>query len=310
MPGTILITGSEGLIGTALCAALLEAKWQVRRFDLKLASWDAALDVADPQKLRAAVAGCAGIVHLAAVSRVVFGEQHPELCWRTNVEGTRNVLAAACAEKTRPWVLFTSSREVYGQAATLPVTEHAPILPMNVYGRSKAAAEQLCMAARKDGIRTAVVRLSNVYGSARDHADRVVPCFAARAVQGLPLRVDGSSHCFDFTHVVDTVAGLCSIIDVLHSGERALPPIHLVTGRSTTLYQLARQASAAAGGRSALVEATPRSFDVARFYGDPQRAESLLGWRAQIRLRDGLVRLVGEFARALSVPLDEPLSCL
>lgn len=297
MQDHILITGSEGLIGTALASALSRSGASIGRFDRKLSFGGSRLDVLDAAQLGRAVAGCIGIVHLAAVSRVVHGERDPAACWRTNVDGTRNVLAAAYKARRRPWVLMASSREVYGQPAALPASEDAPLSPLNVYGRSKVEAEQLCLSARAEGLQTAVMRLSNVYGSTDDHADRVVPCFAARAVRGQPLRVDGRHHTFDFTHLEDTVAGIQQLIALLLEGEQALPPIHFVTGQPTTLERLARWAIQAAGRRSVIVDAAPRSYDVARFYGDPRRAEELLGWRAKIPLREGLGRLVSEFAR-------------
>jgi nucleoside-diphosphate-sugar epimerase len=298
MSNTILITGSEGLIGKALAAALSARGFVLRRYDRRLTRQSRPLNVLDEALLCQAVSGCIGVVHLAAVSRVVLGERDPEACWRTNVEGTVNVLRAVRAQKNRPFVILASSREVYGQPTNLPVTEDAPVRPINVYGRSKVEGERLCLAARSEGLQTAVLRLSNVYGSTEDHADRVVPCFAAQAVRGQPLRVDGREHTFDFTHLEDTVSGFLILIAALLSGERTLPPIHLLTGQGSTLGQLANWASLLAGGRSEIVEAPPRSFDVAHFYGNPRRAEELLGWQARIPIREGLSRLIDEFAQA------------
>ncbi|HEY5924405.1 MAG TPA: NAD(P)-dependent oxidoreductase [Kofleriaceae bacterium] len=292
MPGTILITGSEGLVGTGLDELLTQRGERVVPFDLRASKRG---DICDADALAKAVRGCRGIVHLAAVSRVVWGQREPALCWRTNAEGTRNVLDAAAASPDRPWVIYASSREVYGQPDELPVREHAPLRPVNIYGRSKAAGEEWVDVARSAGVRASVVRLSNVYGTTSDHADRVVPAFAAAAARGESLRVEGSANTFDFTHLDDTVRGLASLIELLDV-EAPPPPIHFVTGRPTTLGELARAAVSIAGSRSPLVEAPPRSFDVARFWGDPRRAEQLLGWRARVTLEQGLTRLIEDFA--------------
>jgi len=143
----ILITGSFGLVGTAATRALAGAGYAVRGFDVAAVRPEERGDVRAPEALREALASCAGVVHLAAVSRVLWGERRPEECWTTNVEGTRNVLEAAAASRHRPWVVVASSREVYGQVDTQPVAEDAPRRPVNVYGRSKAAAEDLTRAA-------------------------------------------------------------------------------------------------------------------------------------------------------------------
>lgn len=289
--GGILITGAEGLIGSALAPELRRRGERVRSLDLRGVEPDSCGDVRHEPDVRRAVAGIRGIVHLAAVSRVIWAEHDPELCWSTNVGGTRQVLQAAAESPVRPWVLFASSREVYGQPTALPAAEDAPLAPVNVYGRAKVEGERLVASAREAGLRTAIVRLSNVYGSLHDHADRVVPAFARAAALGRRIRLDGREHTFDFTHIDDVVRGLLRMIDLLDHGE-VLPPVHLLTGRPTTLSELAATCVDLARTGSPIVEAPPRSYDVARFYGDPTRARELLGWTATIPLRLGLDRLI------------------
>ena len=297
MSHRILLTGFEGLVGRALRATLEERGNEIVGLDLRGAGGEHG-DVRDPGRVREATAGCRGVVHLAAVSRVVWAERAPDDCLSTNIGGLRRVLEAAFEQPAPPWVVFASSREVYGRLRCLPATEDAPLSPVNVYGRSKIEGERLVEEARACGLRTATVRLSNVYGSVLDHADRVVPAFARAAVEGSAIRVDGAECSFDFTHIDDTVRGMVAAMDRLEAGE-TLPPVHLVTGTPTTLRELAAMATALAGKRAPVVEAPPRPFDVSRFHGDPSRARELLGWEPRVRLRDGFERLVGDFrARA------------
>lgn len=290
----ILITGCAGLVGSALRSLLRAQHCDVAGLDLQGAGPERG-DVRDAERVRAAVRGCRGVVHLAAVSRVVWGERDPELCRATNIDGLRNVIAAIEACREPPWLLFASSREVYGQSETLPVAEGAPLRPVNVYARTKVEGEALVTGARERGVRTAIVRLSNVYGGIHDHRDRVVPAFVRAAVTGDPLRVEGPDHTFDFTHIDDTVRGLVALIELLARGG-APPPVHLLTGHATSLAALARTAVALAGTtpQASIGEAPARTFDVAHFVGDPRRAAELLGWRAAISLRDGIGRYVRE----------------
>ncbi len=294
MPRPILITGSCGLVGRAMTRALTTAGYRVRGFDPAATTADDRGDVCDAEAVRSAIAGCDGVLHLGAVSRVVWGERDPARCHATNVEGTRNVLLAAAAAHARPWVVVASSREVYGQAAVLPVDEDAPRLPMNVYARSKVAAEELAEVARRDGVRAAVVRLSNVYGSALDHRDRVVPAFARAAAHGASIRVEGAERLYDLTHIGDVARGLTALVTRLDDGVDPLP-IHFVSGIGTTLGELAALAAEVAGTTCEVNPAPPREYDVARFVGDPSRALDLLGWRATVPLREGLSRLIKTF---------------
>lgn len=286
----ILVTGAAGLIGRAIAPLLQAAGAVVVPFDLKS---DPPGDVTDARAMQDALRGIDGIIHLAAVSRVVDGERDPELCRLTNVEATRALLKLALESDRAPWFIQASSREVYGQQDRLPVPEDAALAPRNVYARCKVEGERLTGEARSAGLTSAVVRFSNVFGDTLDHADRVVPAFARAAAEGAGVRVDGSACTFDFTHVSDVADGLLRVARLLADGERALPPIHFVTGRQTSLGELAQLA--VAHGAAARQEAPARSFDVHRFCGDPARAERLLGWRAKVAVEPGFARLVADY---------------
>lgn len=269
--------------------------FEVRGLDIRADNAETG-DVRDPVDVKKALHGCIGIVHLAAVSRVVWGERDPDLCWKTNVEGFRNVLEAAGQLAVKPWVIFASSREVYGQPERLPADEETPLRPVNVYARSKVAGEELIAEARNRGLRACVIRLSNVYGSTQDHADRVVPAFARAALLGQPLRIDGCDHTFDFTHISDVVQGIAALVALLDRGAAPPPPIHFVSGVPTTLGELATLAIDIAQSDSTVTHAPPRDFDVAKFHGCPGRAQSLLGWSPRTSLRQGLAALINDFS--------------
>lgn len=289
----ILVTGSDGLVGTRLCSLLERAGNEVARLDLRPRHESSvAVDVLDLRSLSSSAAGCAGIIHLAAVSRVVWGEADPERCLRTNVLGTANVAEVAASSPTKPWVMLASSREVYGQARSLPVTESHATAPVNVYGRSKLFAEYILRSLNQAGRRVAVVRLSSVYGSADDHQDRVVPAFCRAALANDRLGVNGSECTFDFTHVDDVADGIFRMAQMLSSGHALAEPIHLVSGVPTSLHDLAALVIRCAGARSAIVERPPRTYDVSHFVGDPARARALLGWKVATSLDKGVARLL------------------
>lgn len=294
----VLLTGCEGLIGSALKVALLNQNIYVQGFDHKLPHTHQDYgDILDPAKLEEAVKSCDGIIHLAAVSRVIWGERDPDLCWKTNFDGTQNVLECATNSPKRPWVLYASSREVYGNQDVLPVKENAELNPVNIYGRSKAAAEEITLKERDRGSNTAIVRFSNVYGSISDHPDRVIPAFCLAAAIGQALRVDGSQNTFDFTHIKDVVTGLLKIIEKLTQGEQNLPPFHFTTGRATSLREAAKIANMAGGNKSEIIEAPSRSFDVSNFCGDATQTMGLLNWQPTISLEEGISQLLFNFSK-------------
>jgi len=289
----LLITGISGLIGTALNRSLTEHGIEVLGIDLQAKEEQFQGDILNSKTLAEKVKNCSGIIHLAAVSRVVHGQNNPTLCWKTNVEGTRTVLNASFRTSQRPWVVYASSREVYGQKTSFPVSEDAGLAPMNTYGFSKVCSEMEMHYAQAQGLKTAIVRFSNVYGGDNDHADRVIPAFVKAASLNDTLRIDGANNVFDFTHVKDVVKGLLKLVNFMESSRQTLiPTMHFVSGRGTTLGELSDMIRQFGNSDSDIQSAPPRNFDVHSFIGNPEKAMKVLDWRAEISLEDGLQQMM------------------
>ncbi|MEI6805494.1 MAG: NAD(P)-dependent oxidoreductase [Myxococcaceae bacterium] len=295
----ILVTGSEGLIGTALSNNLENLGFVIRRFDKKFPTYHPSHgNILSAAHLREAIDGCDGIIHLAAVSRVIWGQIDPNLCWATNSDGTIALLNAAARSQKKPWVLYASSREVYGNPKQLPAVETTSYNPVNIYGESKVDAEKAVLEARSNGLKTAIVRYSNVYGSLNDHHDRVVPAFCKAAALGKPIKVEGSENTFDFTHIDDTVEGTIKIIKKMINEAVNLPAFHLTTGKQTSLSKLAKLANNAGKKESQIIETPPRSYDVPRFYGDSSETQKYLDWKPRVNINEGVRKLTTLFREA------------
>jgi nucleoside-diphosphate-sugar epimerase len=149
-------------------------------------------------------------------------------------------------------------------------------------------------ALREYGVVTAVARFSNVYGSTADHPDRVVPAFARAAANGGRIHVEGSANVFDFTCVSDVARGVLSMVEHVSDGQ-LLPPIHFTTGRGFTLGELAHLAKRQCTKDLEVNPATPRSYDVARFFGSTARAQEVLGWSHLVPIEEGFASMVNAF---------------
>jgi nucleoside-diphosphate-sugar epimerase len=298
----ILVTGAAGLIGRSVTKLLRAMGASVVEVDIRHDQVDARKNVCNQTELGSLFADVTGVIHLAAVSRVIDGQKDPGRCWEVNVQGTGGLIELCLGSQPKPWLFYASSREVYGQHEHFPVKESSPLCPMNIYAQSKVAAEQLIAQARASQMTTAIGRFSSVYGDAKDYVDRVVPAFASAAIRGGEIRLDGRDNFLDFTHVEDVADGIGRVVRLLASGENTLPAIHFVSGIPTTLSQLASMAAERARARVTIVDGSPRSFDVGRFYGDPSRALELLGWRTRIDLQSGFARLADDIEASLSAP--------
>lgn len=266
----------------------------MRRFDLRE---NPAEDIRDLSAVRKSIRNVSGVVHLAAVSRVQWAQEDPDLCKTTNVAAVKMLTDLCLEARPKPWLLFSSSREVYGNPARLPVREDDALAPVNVYGRSKRDAESIISAAREAGLLANICRFSNVYGCPFDHETRVTMAFARAAARGGRMFVEGGENTFDFTDVGDVVDGIWRLIQETAANKR-LPPIHFASGQGTTLRELAQMAADRALFQVEIVDAMHRPFDVSAFVGDPGRAWRLLGWRTQTSLGYGLSRLIADLSEA------------
>jgi UDP-glucose 4-epimerase len=277
-----LVTGGAGFIGAHLVAALARAGDEVvvldnlRRGDkAKIAGLEGVRfiegDIRDRETVRAAMRGATRVHHLAAQSNVLGAVTDSDYSFTSNVIGTYNVLVAA-RELGVERVVFSSSREVYGEVETLPVAEDRPMNPKNAYGASKVAGEVYCRAFEAtDGMDISVLRLANVYGPG--DRDRVIPIWLERAARGEDLELYGGEQVLDLMPVSLAVAAL------RRAGELSLGgrPVNVGSGVGTRLRDLARRIQALPGVAVDVRLLPARTVEVTRFTADVSRMRDVLG---------------------------------
>jgi UDP-glucose 4-epimerase len=228
------------------------------------------------------------VYHLAATSSVLGAQSDPDLSFATNVSGTLQVLKAATAAGVRR-VVFTSSREVYGQAESIPVPESAELRPRNHYGATKAAAEMFCRATRNAEV--VVLRLSNVYGPG--DRGRVITEFIEAARNGRPLTIFGSGKILDLLWIEDAVKALyrAAVYEVAGS------VLNIGSGTPVHLAELADQIVRLTGGCSPIQMAPAREMEVDSYVADISLAKRLLEFKPETTLTAGLERTMASLSR-------------
>ena len=292
----ILLTGSSGFIGSALKRLLEEKGIEIIPFDIRDNILD---DVRDFSALQSKVLSINGIVHLAAVSRVKIAHENPLECVNTNIRGMVNVLESARLIRTDinyPWVIFGSSREVYGETAILPVTETSTRKAINVYGVSKLSGEELCKAYSDNyGLKVRVLRFSNVYTGKNDHLDRVIPKFILQAFNEEDLIINGTGEeIFDFTYIDDTIQGIWGCIQEIERNSHLFDDFNISTGVPISLKQLAETIIKKTRSKSTVEFTKPRSYDVNKFYADPSKAIKILRFLPKVTLDKGIDLSIAE----------------
>ncbi len=250
-------------------------------------------DIRDPALVRQLVAEVDVIVNAAAESHVEksIADGASEFV-RTNVEGTQILLDAIRETPVERFILISSS-EVYGTAGYAPMDERHPLEPRSPYAATKAGADRLVYAYFCTyGLPVTIVRPFNNYGP-RQHPEKLIPRFVTQALQDEPLTIHGDGHASrDWLYVDDDAEAIEAIIAApieTVAGET----INVATGVDISVSAIADLVLDSLGKPRDLRAHVPeRPGQVDRHIGSTEKAERLVGWRAQTAFADGLDRTV------------------
>jgi len=175
---TILVTGGTGLVGERLLQRLVAAGIECRGLvragkQLPVSVECVEGDILDLDSLTEAVRGVSAIVHLAAV----FRTQDTDLIWKSNLEGTRYLIAAAKAHAPDARFIMSSTTNIYNIDSPRPGREEDAAEPQQAYPASKLAAEKLL---RESGLNWSIQRFGFVYGDQDGHLE-MLPKYALQA---------------------------------------------------------------------------------------------------------------------------------
>jgi dTDP-glucose 4,6-dehydratase len=250
-------------------------------------------DIRDPALVKQLVAEVDVIVNAAAESHVEksITDGASEFV-TTNVEGTQILLDAIRETPVERFILISSS-EVYGTAEYAPMDERHPIEPRSPYAATKAGADRLVYSYWCTyGLPVTIVRPFNNYGP-RQHPEKVIPRFITQALQDEPLTIHGDGHASrDWLYVEDDAEAIEAIIEApieTVAGET----INVATGIDISVSDIADLVLDQLGKpRELKVHVPERLGQVDRHIGSTDKAERLVGWRAETSFADGLERTV------------------
>ena len=238
-----LVTGATGFVGAAVARALSIARWQVRvlvragsdRGNLqRLAVEVVEGDLADLGSLERALEGCSGLFHVAADYRL--GARDPKPLYRTNVEGTRNILNAARTAGVGR-IVYTSSVATIGIPSDgSPGDERTPVTLSNMIGhykRSKYLAEEVVRDAARMGMSVVIVNPSTPVGPGDIKPTPTGRLVLDAASGRMPAYVDTG---LNIVHVDDVAAGHLLAFERGRAGER-----YILGGEDMTLQTILAQ---------------------------------------------------------------------
>lgn len=293
---SVLVTGSGGTVGTAICESLLDQGYDVTGVDLVENRWSDRVDectiiadIRNEESLAQLPDEVDLIVHLAANARVHRLVEQPSLA-KENFDTTFNI--AEYARNVDADLVFSSSREVYGNKGKIVYDETDTYVDEceSPYTASKIGGEALVKSYGKCyGIDTTILRFSNVYGK-YDVSDRVVPLFIAQAEAGEDLTVFGENKVLDFTYLDDCVDGVMRVVNNFKKSSGTT--FNIASGKGSSLLELANVIVDKTDANVKVHTEPNRTGEVGRYVADISKAEKLLGYEPNYSFEEGIEKTV------------------
>jgi UDP-glucose 4-epimerase len=300
----VLVTGGAGYIGAHACKALARAGYLPITFDNLSTGWADAVRygpleegcLLDRTGLDAAFAVHRpdAVMHFAALSLVGEAMSDPGRYWRTNLTGALNLVEAALASGSRDFI-FSSTCATYGDHDGVMLDEGTSQTPLNAYGKSKRAIEEmLADFAASKGLRPVIFRYFNVAGADPDAEigerhepeTHLIPLVLDAALGLRPeLTIHGTDYptpdgtCLrDYVHVADLADAHVLGLKRLEAGGE--PGVFcLGSGRGFSVREVIAEAQRVTNRAIPVLEGPRRPGDAAMLVSGSTRAEAELGWR-------------------------------
>jgi len=260
--------------------------------DSRVKIYDIGGDITQPDILASALDGADGVFHFAALWLLQCHE-YPRAAFDVNIRGTFNVMEA-CIAKGVKRLVYSSSASVYGDAVEEPMTEDHPFNNTNFYGATKVAGEQMLRAFHhRYGLDYVGLRYMNVYGPRQDYKGAYIAVIM-KMLDNIdagrpPILYGDGSQAYDFVYVED-----CARANVLAMQAKASDQFYNVgTGVRTSIKELAETVLRLTGSNQPIQYEKAGLTFVKNRIGDPRRATRDLNFTAEVKLDDGLSRLIG-----------------
>ena len=311
MKPRLLITGGAGYIGSVLTAYFIDNGYEVVIFDdlttgSAIDSRATFIDgsILDKPKLLNALSKVDVVIHCAAKSLVEESVSKPEEYSQVNIAGT-HLLLDAMIESGVDKIIFSSTAAVYGDSSVQPISENSDINPINPYGQSKFAAEQVISEFASKGISAITFRYFNVSGSYKNsqgnllveshkNETHLIPIIMQRILQNnkerkveiyggtWPTR-DGS--CIrDYIHVLDLAKAHLLALNNFEKGSNRV--FNLGSGVGYSVIEVLTEIEKFAEVKLNKVISPARAGDPAVLLAAIDKAKNELGWKPKASLTE------------------------
>ena len=315
MKNKILITGSEGFIGSHLVESLVKKNCSIKAFvqynSFNQIGWLNDLDkkilnhveicfgdIRDFESVKKAVNNCKSVINLAALIGIPYSYEATESYVDTNIKGLLNLMNACKNEQKK--IIHTSTSEVYGTAQSFKINEKHPLVALSPYAATKTAGDQLAISFNKSfDLPIGVIRPFNTFGP-RQLLRAIIPTIISQTLDPKlkSINLGNLSTKRSFNYVKDITDGFYL---ALKSKKIIGEQINLGTSYNVSVKDIVNEVSSITKIKKKIIidknRVRPKKSEVLRLSADSSKANKLLGWQPKFIGKDG-------FKKGLKLTID------
>jgi len=301
----ILLTGSEGFIGSHLAEKLVKNGHELTCLVLynSFNSWGW-LDKID-NKIKKNIKIVTGdirdeflvkslikkntdvVINLAALIGIPYSYRSPKSYFETNSMGILNILNSSINSNVKK-IIHTSTSEVYGTPKYIPIDENHLVSAQSPYAASKIAADQIALSYNKSfNLPVTILRPFNTFGP-RQSLRAIIPTIVTQLIKNKVLKLGSLYPTRDLTFVDDTVD---AFVSTLNKKKDIGEIINIGSGFEISVKDLVSQISKIMGVKIDIQKEKerirPKKSEVDRLYADIKKAKKILNWTPKYTKKNG-----------------------
>jgi len=310
----VLITGYEGFVGSWLSRTLLKKGANVFGVDIKTYRKETILTAGELNLIKIIKGNVENfglvfntikqndieiIFHLAARSLVGDCLENPLRTFKTNIQGTWNILEASRMAQCVKAVVIASSDKAYGEHKKLPYREDAPLRGNHPYDVSKSCADLIAqMYYHTFGLPVVIARCGNIYGPGDFNFSRLVPDAVRCALSGKTffIRSDGK-FIRDYICIEDVVRGYILLVEKFEKEKLAGEAFNFSNEKPISVLTLVKKIYKILQKKPNYKILNETKYEIMRQYLSSGKAKRILGWQPEYNLLCGLRKTISWYER-------------
>jgi len=314
----VLITGYEGFVGSWLSRTLLEKRSDVVGLDIKTHRKETILTEDELKQIKIIKGSVENlglvfntikqndievIFHLAARALVGDCLKKPLKTFKTNIQGTWNILEASRMAQCVRTVVIASSDKAYGEHKKLPYREDAPLRGNHPYDVSKSCADLIAqMYYHTFGLPVVIARCGNIYGPGDFNFSRLVPDAVRCALSDKTflIRSDGK-FIRDYVYIEDVVKGYILLVEKFEKEKLAGEAFNFSNEKPISVLTLVKAIYKILQKKPEYKILNKTKYEIMRQYLSSSKARKILGWQPEYNLLCGLRKTISWYERSYMI---------